>query len=69
VGYGIGVSLYHAPFIDAVPELDQVAVVTTDTDRRAAARRRHPGTDILGSVELRGSRLVAADVLAPLGLS
>ena len=43
----MGGSRFHAPFIDAVPELDLVAVVTTDADPRAAA----PGTDIVGSVD------------------
>jgi scyllo-inositol 2-dehydrogenase (NADP+) len=51
VGYGMGGSLFHAPFIDAVPDLHLVAVVTTDARRQAAVRERHPGTEIVASVD------------------
>jgi predicted dehydrogenase len=51
VGYGLGGSRFHAPFIDATPELDLVAVVTTDASRQALVRERHPQAKVLGSVE------------------
>ncbi|MFK5635669.1 Gfo/Idh/MocA family oxidoreductase [Ornithinimicrobium sp. LYQ103] len=51
VGYGLGGSSFHAPFIDATPELDLVAVVTTDPGRRALVLQRHPLAEVVGSVE------------------
>jgi scyllo-inositol 2-dehydrogenase (NADP+) len=51
VGFGMGGSLFHAPFIDATPDLDLVAVVTTDARRQAAVRERHPGAEIVASVD------------------
>jgi scyllo-inositol 2-dehydrogenase (NADP+) len=50
VGYGMGGSLFHAPFIAAEPRLDLAVVVTADPDRRAAVLARYPGTDLAGSV-------------------
>lgn len=47
VGYGLGGSLFHAPFIAADPRFDLVAVVTADPGRRAAAAGRHPGVRLL----------------------
>jgi scyllo-inositol 2-dehydrogenase (NADP+) len=51
VGFGMGGSLFHAPFIDASPDLDLVAVVTTDARRQAAVRERYPGAEIVASVD------------------
>ncbi len=51
VGYGLGGSVFHAPFIEADPELELVAVVTTDPHRRALVRERHPHAEVVGSVD------------------
>lgn len=51
LGYGLGGSTFHAPFIDAVPELELVAVVTTDARRQQVARDRHHHAQIVGSVD------------------
>jgi predicted dehydrogenase len=51
VGYGLGGAAFHAPFIDASPGLDLVAVVTCDPRRRALVRERHPHAEVVGSVE------------------
>jgi scyllo-inositol 2-dehydrogenase (NADP+) len=51
VGYGMGGSLFHAPFIAADLRLDLALVVTTDPDRRAALLARYPDTDLVHSVE------------------
>jgi len=51
VGYGLGGSTFHAPFIEAEPALDLVAVVTSDAGRRAAVHERHPGAHVVASVD------------------
>ena len=51
VGYGLGGSTFHAPFIDVTPELELVAVVTTDPRRRALVSARHPHAEVVGSAE------------------
>jgi scyllo-inositol 2-dehydrogenase (NADP+) len=51
VGYGMGGSLFHAPFIAADPRLDLAVVVTADPDRRASVRARYPDTTLTGTVE------------------
>ena len=51
VGYGMGGSLFHAPFIAAEARLDLAVVVTANPDRRAAVVARYPGTSMVGSVE------------------
>ncbi|MGD8202392.1 Gfo/Idh/MocA family oxidoreductase [Ornithinimicrobium sp. W1679] len=51
VGYGPGGSTFHAPFIETTPELDLVAVVTSDPGRRSLVQERHPDARVVGSVE------------------
>jgi scyllo-inositol 2-dehydrogenase (NADP+) len=51
IGYGMGGSLFHAPFIAAEPRLDLTAVVTTNAGRQQAVVSRYPGTAILGRPE------------------
>jgi predicted dehydrogenase len=51
VGYGMGGSLFHAPFIAADPRLDLAVVVTGNPDRRTAVLARYPGASLVGSVE------------------
>ncbi|MGX7828770.1 Gfo/Idh/MocA family oxidoreductase [Actinokineospora sp. 24-640] len=58
IGYGLAGSAFHAPYIDAVPELRLAAVVTGDPTRAAAVGARYPDVAVLSSVE----ELLAADV-------
>jgi scyllo-inositol 2-dehydrogenase (NADP+) len=51
VGFGMGGSLFHAPFIAANPDLELVAVVTTDARRQAGVRERHRRAQIAASVD------------------
>src|SRR5271165_230363 len=53
VGYGMGGSVFHAPFIDAEPRLRLMSVVTGNPERGAEAVARYPGVRIeraLGSL-------------------
>ena len=51
VGYGLGGSTFHAPFIDALPELALAAVVTTNPSRRGAVGAQHPDAEVLASID------------------
>lgn len=51
VGYGLGGARFHAPLIEATDGLELTAVVTSDAGRAAEASARHPGADVLGTVE------------------
>ncbi|MCK1798516.1 Gfo/Idh/MocA family oxidoreductase [Streptomyces sp. XM4193] len=42
VGYGVAGSFFHAPLIDAEPELSLEAVVTSDPDRQADVAKKYP---------------------------
>jgi scyllo-inositol 2-dehydrogenase (NADP+) len=42
IGYGMGGSLFHAPFIAHDPRLHLCAVVTADASRQARVRARYP---------------------------
>jgi scyllo-inositol 2-dehydrogenase (NADP+) len=42
IGYGLAGAHFHAPLIDAVPDLHLTAIVTRNPDRVATARRDHP---------------------------
>ncbi|WP_119732071.1 Gfo/Idh/MocA family oxidoreductase [Thermomonospora amylolytica] len=47
IGYGTGGAFFHAPLIEAVPDLTLAAVVTGNPERQQAARTRHPDTTII----------------------
>ena len=51
VGFGLGGSLFHAPFIDAEPRLELTAVVTSHAERQAAVASRHPPAQVFKNVE------------------
>jgi scyllo-inositol 2-dehydrogenase (NADP+) len=51
VGYGMGGSLFHAPFIDAEPRLELAAVVTGSSERQAEVATRYPGARLIGNIE------------------
>jgi scyllo-inositol 2-dehydrogenase (NADP+) len=63
VGYGMGGSLFHAPFIAADPRLDLAVVVTANAERRAAVLARYPGTVVAGTVEDLLGRLDDVDLV------
>jgi len=63
VGYGLGGSVFHAPFIDAEPRLELASVVTGNPERRAEAQRRYPGARIDTSVEDLLTRLDDIDLV------
>jgi len=63
VGYGLGGSVFHAPFIAAEPRLDLAAIVTGDPRRQERARARHPGAEVLGGVDLLLDRLREVDLV------
>lgn len=48
IGYGLGGSAFHAPFLSTTPGLEFSAVVTS---RAAEVRERYPSVEVLGSVE------------------
>jgi predicted dehydrogenase len=51
VGYGLGGSVFHAPFIDADSRLELAAVVTSDRQRQSAVRARYPKTAVMRSFD------------------
>ena len=51
VGYGLAGEVFHAPLIDAVPDLSLVSIVTANPERAARARERYPGANVLADVE------------------
>lgn len=50
VGYGLAGRVFHAPLIEATPDLCLVSVVTSDPARAAQVRTDLPHADVLGSV-------------------
>ena len=63
VGYGLGGSHFHAPFIDAEPRLELAAVVTSSSERRAEVASRYPGTRVIESVESLMDQLASFDLV------
>jgi predicted dehydrogenase len=63
VGYGMGGSLFHAPFIHAEPRLELAVVVTGDAGRQAAVRARYPRARVEPSVEDLLGRLDDVDLV------
>jgi len=51
LGYGLGGSTFHAPFVSTTPGLRLTAVVTGDAGRRAQVEARYPGVAVLDSPE------------------
>lgn len=50
VGYGLGGSVFHAPLVASTRGMRVAAIVTRDTERRAAAARAHPDAAIVDDV-------------------
>lgn len=51
VGFGLAGRVFHGPLLAAEARFDVAAIVTSDPDRQADARLRHPGADVLPSSE------------------
>lgn len=51
VGFGLGGEAFHAPLVAAADELSLASIVTSDPQRVARAKARHPGTRVLANVE------------------
>ena len=60
VGYGSGGRVFHAPLLASQPGIDLIAVVTRDTERRAALAHRYPTVRAVEALH----ELVALDVAA-----
>jgi predicted dehydrogenase len=51
IGYGLAGAVFHAPLIAATPGMRVAAVVTSNPDRAAQARRDHVGVEVLDSAD------------------
>jgi predicted dehydrogenase len=51
IGYGLAGSAFHAPFIEAAPELSLAAIVTRNESRRERALARYPKAELLDSAD------------------
>ena len=51
LGYGLAGRVFHAPLINAEPDLDLIAVVTSDPERQAQVRADLPGVEVLLTAE------------------
>jgi predicted dehydrogenase len=51
IGYGLGGSAFHAPFISTTPGMRLAAVMTSSPDRRAAVEAKYPGTLVVSTLE------------------
>jgi len=51
IGYGLGGSAFHAPFVATTPGLELAAIVTRDAERQQRAARDYPGVRIVANVE------------------
>ena len=51
IGYGLGGSAFHAPFIDTTPGLELAAIVTGNAARQEQAARAYPHARIVADVE------------------
>jgi len=51
VGYGLGGSTFHAPLVSATPGLQLVAIATSNAERVAKARTRHPDARLYDTID------------------
>ncbi|QHC60738.1 Gfo/Idh/MocA family oxidoreductase [Rathayibacter sp. VKM Ac-2760] len=66
VGYGTGGRFFHAPFLQVVPEIDLVGVVTRSPQRRAQAERELPHVPVFSSqLELLAAGVDAVSITTP----
>jgi scyllo-inositol 2-dehydrogenase (NADP+) len=63
IGYGLGGEVFHAPVVEANPEMRLVTIVTSDSERQARARARYPSTRVVDRVELLWERADVHDLV------
>lgn len=63
LGYGLAGSTFHAPLIATTPGLRLAAVVTSQEQRAAEARRDHPGVEVLATADLLWRRADSLDLV------
>ncbi|WP_316292227.1 Gfo/Idh/MocA family oxidoreductase [Clavibacter michiganensis] len=63
VGYGLAGRVFHAPFLQASPEYRISLVSTSDADRAAQVRERHPGADVVASADELFARSAELDMV------
>ena len=51
VGYGLGGSAFHAPFVATTPGLELSAIVTRNPERQRKAANDYPGVRVVANVE------------------
>lgn len=51
IGFGLAGSVFHAPLIASTPGIGLSAIVTSDPERAARARREHPGAVVEESAD------------------
>jgi scyllo-inositol 2-dehydrogenase (NADP+) len=51
IGFGHGGEVFHAPLVDANPDLRLVTIVTSDPERQGRARARYPQARVVDRVE------------------
>lgn len=51
IGFGLAGRVFHGSLLAADPRFDVAAIVTSDPDRQADARHRHPGAEVVSSAE------------------
>ena len=51
IGYGLGGSAFHAPFVSTTPGLELAAIVTREGERQQRVARDYPGVRIVDDVE------------------
>jgi len=63
VGYGLAGRVFHAPFLAASPDYRIALVSTSDADRAAQVRERHPGADVVASADELFARSAELDMV------
>jgi predicted dehydrogenase len=51
IGFGLGGEVFHAPLVDADPDMRLVTIVTSDPERQGRARARYPSTRVVDRVD------------------
>ena len=63
VGYGLAGAVFHAPLVAAAPGLRLAAVVTTNPERAAEARRDHAGVEVFENAQRLFERADSLDLV------
>jgi hypothetical protein len=51
IGYGLGGEVFHAPLVDANPDLRLSTIVTSNPERSARAQARYAAAEVVGTVD------------------